>query len=277
MTIHHPQALNEIGDRHNNEDSIFPPLGKATTTNRLFLVCDGVGGQDKGELASQIICKTFPKFFFDQKQENNATALLQGSLQYAEENIRSYLRENEGSDGMASTLTVMYFVNNQVVIGWVGDSRIYQIRNGKIIYQTKDHSLVQSLVDMGEISVDEVKDHPQKNVIERSVNGRDPARMDIVTLTDIEEGDFFLMCTDGMLETLDDSFINNWMHFNESVEEIKHKMFLNANGKTQDNFSMYLIKVDSVEQSDDIEKMPTYSKTWNKNKIWKGKGAINFP
>lgn len=244
MKISYPQALNEMGGRKNNEDSIFPALGKSDSNCRLFLVCDGVGGQDKGEVASQIICKAFPAYIEKQRRNDlQVEPLLLEALKYAEDQINIYIDSHTNSDGMASTVTVLYLSDEGVALGWVGDSRIYHVRDGQILFRTKDHSLVQSLVDMGEITEEEAKNHPRKNVIERAVSGRVPARMDTHVISDVREGDFFLLCTDGVLETLDDQLIMEWMLADQDAETIKNKILLNASGKTRDNFSMYLVQV----------------------------------
>ena len=233
-------ALNEIGGRQNNEDSIYPAKGSASTKDRLFLVCDGVGGQDKGEVASKLITTHFPDYM---KEDDRAT--LEGALRHAESRMNRYLTDRPETKGMASTLTVINFDTDDqsARVGWVGDSRIYQIREGQILFKSKDHSEVQSLVDMGEITEEEALVHPRRNVITRAVNGHTPARMDEVALDDIQEGDYFLLCTDGLLETLHEKQFPDLFMADHSLEEIKAKLLTQARGNTKDNFSMYLLKL----------------------------------
>ncbi len=248
MKIYKPQAVNDIGGRKNNEDSVFPTLGTANEESRLYLVCDGVGGQDKGEVASAIICHSFPEYVTNNSFEEKGEDFLKEGLKFSEHRISEYLKVHPESAGMASTLTILYFLqNDQALLGWVGDSRIYHIRNGKVLYQTKDHSLVQSLINMGEITEEEAKNHPQKNIIERAVGGEEPTRIDQHLISDIRENDYFLMCTDGILENLDKPQIKGWFKSNQKVGVIREKILANAQGKTKDNFSMYLIKVSQVD------------------------------
>ena len=160
-----PEVLHEIGGRSNNEDAIYPEEPREDES--VFLVCDGVGGQKKGEVASALICRYFPEYlnYNAQMELANDYDYLENGLRYVESRIKEYIHENPDCAGMASTLTIAHFrkKTNQVVLGWIGDSRIYHIRDGIVQYQTKDHSEVQSLLDMGEITEEEAENHPRKN------------------------------------------------------------------------------------------------------------------
>ncbi|MCB0459944.1 MAG: serine/threonine-protein phosphatase [Flavobacteriaceae bacterium] len=257
MKIYPPVCLNERGNRSNNEDTVFPeqPLEK----DSLFMVCDGVGGQDRGEVASQLVCTYFSEYFSKNQQEIDENHKLGSGLQYVENKLKDYVGSKPECSEMASTLVLVYLLRkeNKALIGWVGDSRVYHIRNGKILFQTKDHSEVQSLLDMGEITEKEVENHPRKNVITRAINGRNPTRIDQKIIEDIKPDDFFLVCSDGILENLDKERIHEWFFKENQPEEIKSLVLHNALNKTKDNFSMYLIKVKSVEEIRE-QKVPFY-------------------
>lgn len=260
MKIFKPVTLNELGERKNNEDTIYPNFPEKDST--VFLVCDGVGGQAKGEIASQLICKHFPVFIYKNKNNFIDKEKLEEGLRYVEKKLIDYVEENPNAVNMASTLTVMCLLKNQnkVVFGWVGDSRIYHIRDGRVQYKTKDHSEVQNLLDMGEITEEEAKIHPRKNVITRAVNGKVPARIDYHVITDILANDFFLLCSDGVLENLDEKKIKQWFKINEDLEAIKAHILENANGRTKDNYSMQLIKIKELETT----KKPKKKWFWQK-------------
>jgi protein phosphatase len=149
---------------------------------------------------------------------------------------------------MASTLTFLYLSENptQALIGWIGDSRVYHIRNGKILFKTKDHSEVQRLIDLGELTVEEATHYKRKNVITRAVSGREPSRIDQHIVEDIKENDFFLLCTDGILENLTDKEINNWFTPEATPEDLRSLILDSAMGNTKDNFSMFLVKIKEV-------------------------------
>lgn len=249
MKIFDPEALNEIGGRKNNEDSIYPAKGNASRFDRLFLVCDGVGGQEKGEVASALVCKHFPLYFSKNSEKPGQNDFLEKGLQYVENAITEFLEKNPESRGMASTLTLLRINQDGTVqLGWVGDSRIYHIRQGKIRYKTKDHSEVQSLIDMGEITEEEAESHPRRHVITRAVSGESPARMDTHTIQDIRKNDYFLLCTDGVLETLKEADFKDIFKAHSQPAEIKRCIYDRAEGNTRDNFSLYLVKIQEAER-----------------------------
>ncbi len=246
MKIYKPSYLNELGSRSNNEDAIFPY--SPSLEDRLFIVCDGVGGQDKGEIASKLICNYFPEYFSKRKIDIYNKGFLESGLQFVENEIKNQIKSHSEYSGMASTLSLLFLSqeDDKALIGWVGDSRVYHIRNGRILFQTKDHSEVQSLVDMGEISEQEAEDHPRKNIITRAISGVKPTRIDQKIIDDIKPNDFFLLCTDGILENLNKAVIKKLFVKENKPEEIKSLILDNALNNTKDNFSMYLIKIKEV-------------------------------
>ena len=242
LSILKPQAIYQIGQRKNNEDCIYPNLGSATSRDTFFMVCDGVGGHEKGEVASNLLCKHFSEYINKLNGIYNDGYLEKG-LAYVESKFRDIIEIQREVEGMASTLTLIHLVGESVRVAWVGDSRIYQIRDGRIMFKSKDHSLVQDLLSMGEITEEEALVHPKRNIITRSVNGKEPARMDKELITDIREDDFFLLCTDGILETLFEEDFHELFTAEMDVFKAMEKVFSKAHGNTKDNFSMYLIKV----------------------------------
>ena len=247
MEIFEPTYLNEIGGRSNNEDSIYPSKGQADTNDRLFVVCDGVGGSEKGEVASSLICSFMPRYFSFAEHNVSSKVFLEDGLKYVEFHMIDHIKSRPETRGMASTLTLLHLSEtNEALVGWVGDSRIYHIRDGHIKLKSKDHSEVQGLIDMGEITEEEALTHPRRNVITRAVNGEKPARIDQSIIKDIRENDYFLLCTDGILETLREEEFSTLFTRDRRVEDIRDSIFFKAKGNTKDNFSMYLIKVDDL-------------------------------
>tara|TARA_R110002073_G_scaffold279026_1_gene443133 strand:- start:421614 stop:422411 length:798 start_codon:yes stop_codon:yes gene_type:complete len=258
MKIFKPEILHEIGGRTNNEDAVFPK--DPTSSDNLFLVCDGVGGQEKGEVASQLICTYFPKYFLNKTININDKHFLEFGLQFVEQQMKKKVAQLGDNAKMASTLTLLYLAKNNALIGWVGDSRVYHIRNGNILFQTKDHSEVQGLVDMGEITEAEAENHPRKNIITRAVSPKAPTRIDQTVITDIRPNDFFLLCTDGILENLNKEKIAEWFVEEKSANEVKSTILTNALNNTKDNFSMALIKIDGIENSNDSDTIKSIKK-----------------
>jgi protein phosphatase len=244
MKLFSPVHCHEIGQRSNNEDTIYPSV--ATEHTRLFIVCDGVGGQAKGEVASSMVCRGFSNYILENPIENiEDETYLTSALQQVELNMGDYLEAHPEANGMASTLTLLLIPDKEekALIGWVGDSRVYHIRDGEILFQTKDHSVVQSMVDMGEITEEEAQTHPKRNIITRAINGANPTRIDQKIVSEVKKNDFFLLCTDGILETLTKKEILEWFKSQASAEEIKSKILAYAKDVTKDNYSMYLVKI----------------------------------
>lgn len=244
MKIHLPVYCNEIGLRESNEDAIYP--GTPTEDSRLFMVCDGVGGQAKGEVASSLACQGFSKYLSENPVEYiEDETYLPLALQSVEQNLGTYLETHPEAKGMATTFTFLLIsdAEEKALVGWVGDSRVYHIRDGDILFQTKDHSVVQGMVDMGEITEEEAQTHPKRNIITRAVNGVNSTRVDQHVITDIKKDDFFFLCTDGILEHLDEERISLWFKGKASVQEIKSEIMENAKDDTKDNYSMYIIRM----------------------------------
>lgn len=247
-------SLNEIGGRDNNEDSIYPKKRETNTHDKLFLVCDGVGGSDKGEIASQIVCESMSKYFnlrseseFDEINE----AYIKGAVEYTQDNIDEYLIANPNSKGMGTTLTLLSFHSKGGTIAHIGDSRVYQIRNQEIIFKTQDHSFVNELVKDGIITEEKAKTHPKRNVITRVIQGNSvkSTQADVFIQKDIQKDDYFFMCTDGILEQVSDEMLLKILSMDITDEEKISFINKTCEGQTKDNYSCYLISIKNVKRN----------------------------
>lgn len=255
--------LHQVGKRKNNEDSIFPFEGATNVaTDRLFMVCDGVGGANKGEVASYMVCLGFQQYFEQQPPQNVDAAYLTAALRFVESKLSAYIAEHPECSGMATTLTLLYLDDklNKATIAWCGDSRIYQVRKGEIVQTTSDHSLVNELVKRGELTAQEATTHPQRNVILRAISGADnPTKIDVVETTDMQAGDYFFMCSDGILESIDDRMLSTLL-INENVDLEERRDLINelCAISSHDNFSMYLLRLgDIIPNATEIPSLPT--------------------
>lgn len=251
ITIGKPCAISEKGGRLNNEDSLYPQPETVTINQRLFIVCDGVGGADKGEVASALACESIQSYFSTFLEGGDPTKeFIQKAIQYTEARFDDYTEEHPEAKGMATTLTLLYIGSKGVTIAHVGDSRIYHFRHGEIKYRTEDHSLVNSLVQLGKITPQEATVHPQRNVILRAIQSTTrPTEVDVALCQDIQEGDAFLMCTDGVLENLSDDKLSDIFKKTSAADAIKDSMVEYCNGRTRDNFSFYIIPVQQVHDN----------------------------
>lgn len=233
-------ALIKQGGRKNIEDAICP---KQPSQTSVFVVCDGVGGSNYGEIASEVAANCFQKLLHQSKKTNKEskfTTLIHKSLVNFKDEIEKFVEENPSANGTSTTLTLVSFGKNEAQIAWCGDSRIYQIRNGKIIYKSKDHSLVQEMIDQGILNEQEALNHPKKNVITRSLN-QQTKPSDITTAQiKIKTGDWILQCTDGLLEQVTEKHLEEFLTSYKDGFDYSDYFNKICEGKTGDNYSMYL-------------------------------------
>lgn len=265
IILYPPCFIHEIGQRDNQEDSI------AQWNNRLFVLCDGMGGHEKGEVASQTVCESLVKWFEKNITDDSFTDdQLRAALEYAYSELDKFADDNPRQ--MGTTLTLLYIHSQGVTAAHIGDSRINHIRpssspigggrEGAILYQSRDHSLVFDLFQSGEITFEEMANYPQKNIVTRAMTPGEDNRMrpDIIHITDIQPGDYFYMCTDGMLEKMNNYQLVALLSSDVSDEE-KRQQLIVATASNQDNHSAWLIHVKDIirEEGDDqlINEEPT--------------------
>lgn len=251
-----PQTIHEMGQRDNQEDSIFPSEEQASVDNRLFILCDGMGGHESGEVASQTVCQALSDYI--QKNfpadEVFTDAQLREALAVA--NARLEEKDNGAAKKMGTTLTFLYLHRGGATVAHIGDSRVYHLRpeTDEILYRTRDHSLIYDLFDVGELTLQEMEASPNKNIITRvMMPGQEQApKADIVHITDIKPGDYFYLCSDGMLEEMSDVEIIDILKSKDLTEEGKRNKLIAATTENQDNHSGLLIKIQTVIAESDI-------------------------
>lgn len=256
ISIYQPHFIHHVGQRKDEndvphqEDSLFPDEHQATTETRLFLVCDGMGGHSKGEVASQTVCQAFDEYFKEHADYNQVVddSVLRGALASA------YTQLNAQDDGaykkMGTTLTLVCLHKGGITMAYVGDSRIYHIRPGeeKPLFQSRDHSLVYDMYQAGEITFEEMKTDRRRNIITRALmpcDEDDQVDLTIVHTTDIEPGDYFYLCSDGMLEKMENDELVALLSTDDS-DETKIATLLQRTAENGDNHTAYLIRVKEV-------------------------------
>lgn len=256
ITIHPPVCFTETGNRSHNEDSVFPPPGRATVSDRLFLVCDGVGGEHRGEVASAEACRCLSEYFAGRPDTTASPDEVQQALDFTRQAFAEIEKQEPDTAGMATTITMLYLLENRAIISHLGDSRIYQVRDGKIIFQTRDHKWVNDLIASGIITEEQAREHPKKNVITRVISASRPDQADYKLIEDVRIGDYFFLCTDGVLERVYDGLLE--YHLGQaSSEPTSTESTLGAiqdecAGMTNDNFSAYLIQIESVSSAESL-------------------------
>lgn len=248
-----PIGFSEQGRRANNEDYVLPPPGRADPADRLFVVCDGVGGAQKGELASFLAAEAINRYFQQHPNEAIDAPFVRAALKSAEATFDDAIARQPGEHlrGMSTTLTLLSLHRRGITIAHVGDSRVYHLRNGQVLHQTEDHSLVNELVRSGEIRPDEAARHPRRNIITRAVQGGfSPTSATIYTSPDVLPGDCFFLCTDGVLETVDTPALLDWLSRDAPDADNVAGLMAACAEASRDNFSGYLVRVIEVSVSD---------------------------
>jgi PPM family protein phosphatase len=183
-------ARSDVGMlREGNEDSAYAGA-------RLLVVADGMGGHVGGEIASAAAVNALRPLDTDVPMNELHTAL-QHAVKQANENLHGIVETDPSLQGMGTTLTAMLWAGPHVALIHIGDSRAYLLRNGELFQITHDHTLVQSLVDEGRITLDEAASHPQRSLLLRALDGRGEVEPDI-SLREAQIGDRYLLCSDGL-------------------------------------------------------------------------------
>ena len=248
--ISQPQGFNMLGQRGNQEDALFPSLDEATSARRVFMVCDGMGGHEHGEVASRCVAETIGTL---------ASAVGECTVEVMRQTFEDALDEayrrldalDTDGDGrgrtMGTTLTFLAFCTDGVLVAHIGDSRVYQFRRGQgVVFRTRDHSLVEDLIAAGELTPEEARSHPRRNIITRAVqpHQESPARATFRVLTDVRRGDLFLLCSDGVTEQLEDAALAEILLDNGSLEQRMQTLVEECQRReTRDNHTGYLLEV----------------------------------
>ena len=260
ITIRQPQSFSEIGRKDNQEDFLWPNPQTVTKENRVFVMCDGVGGQDSGEVASETAGTALGAYLTERLPQDGIVtkADFEKALSYAYDALDKV--DTGAVKKMGTTMTCLVLHTGGALVAHIGDSRIYHVRpslaskEGRtgIIYQSEDHSLVNDLLKAGEITEEEAVNFPQKNVITRAMQPHTERRCkaDVYEINDVESGDYFFLCCDGVLEQLTNSRLGEILA-NGTLDDAGKIKAIKAvcDGKTRDNYTCWLVPIDVVEQS----------------------------
>ncbi len=263
IKIKQPLSLNGIGKRKNQEDSIFPAINKADNNTNLFIVCDGVGGLNKGEIASNLACLEFSKNFQTTKDLKASarplSVISEKQILQAFENTQNafdkHIAENPETQGMATTLVAVHIHEQGLNVIHCGDSRFYHIRNDKILWQTDDHTIINELIKAGVMTEEEAKDS-RRNRISRAIQGNNikKTKADIHFITDIQKDDYLFLCSDGVSDSITDTELCEILSAEETNQEKIQTINTLCEANSADNYSAYLIQIERVENKK-FEKM----------------------
>lgn len=232
-------SLSNRGGRKNNEDCVgYERAGKIWC----FVLCDGLGGQLCGEVASKLVCDTVCAEF-----EKNPEISYSAVHDYLEKAVMVLTDErDEDKYNMSSTAVVLVTDGKKAVWAHLGDSRLYYISGGEILKITDDHSVAFMEFEGGMITYDDIRRSPNQNKLTRCVSDMDNFKPDISDITELEHGDAFLLCSDGFWEYVTEDDIEETINKSSSPKEWLEKMLevLHENEiEKNDNYSVIAVMV----------------------------------
>lgn len=243
--------------RPHQEDCLFPACGQLTDRDRLFIVCDGMGGHEFGEIASSTVCDAMSRAVLEPPSEAPFT---DETINHAVERAFDALdaRDTGSVRKMGTTMTLLKLHKEGATLAHIGDSRVYHIRPGKdadstrILHVTKDHSLLNNLLDIGELTEEDIPNFRQKNVITRAMqpNMEQRCMADIYHTMDIQPDDYFYLCSDGMLENTTDEHIR-FIFSKEIPDSEKRKTLIKVTSRNNDNHSAIVVHILDVRKENE--------------------------
>ena len=225
--------------RQGNEDNYF-------VRAPLFVVADGMGGAQAGEVASEIAVRSFDEELPNGSLPEALVSVIEG----ANKRIHEKARADESLHGMGTTTTVAYLDDDEVVIAHVGDSRAYLLRDGDLVRLTKDHSLVGELVARGKLTEEQAEQHPQRSVITRALGPEANVQVDI-DIFPAKAGDLFLLCSDGLTSMVHEPQLRPLFEEADSLETLGKRLIDAANAAGgRDNITVILFRLEEVAGAD---------------------------
>ncbi|MEM8962884.1 MAG: Stp1/IreP family PP2C-type Ser/Thr phosphatase [Acidobacteriota bacterium] len=243
--------------RSHNEDCL-----DLNDSNQVYVVADGMGGHNHGEVASRIAVQSIHEFMgqidgnasqepWDEGLQPHSSRLKK-SIQIAHDQVLSAIREDGSLLGMGTTVVGAMVRAETVAVAHVGDSRAYRLRGGHLELLTQDHTWVNEQVVAGYLTEDQAKTHPLKNVVTRALGGDNDVVVDVMEIA-VAAGDLFLLCSDGLTTMLSDQEIHERLVGGRSLEAICRQLIADANARGGfDNITVLLFKVEHADAADVI-------------------------
>lgn len=242
-------AKTDIGRvRENNEDKFEYFLAESPADiagkGHVFVVCDGMGGHEAGQIASELACKTFIDVYRNHPSDDPQSAG-RAAVSAANRFINDVARAVTSRKGMGTTLSAVLIVQNRVFIVQVGDSRVYRSRGGKCELLTVDHTWVEETVRAGMMSREEAEQHPYKHVIMRALGTEQTVEADVFE-HELQVGDRFLICSDGVTNHVSDEKVGEILMAGSPSECAWRAVNEALVGGGSDNATALVVRVDEL-------------------------------
>lgn len=231
--------------RDNNEDSGLILAGY-TGVPATFIIADGMGGHNSGEVASKMAVEAVSRFLLEREglyetEETVGEAVREAMLE-ANKVVYAESKQEGSNSGMGTTLIVAAAFNRRLLIGHVGDSRAYMARDGLLKRVTVDHSYVEELVRNGSLTREEAQNHPGRNLITRALGCSEDIEIDLY-YCDMNDGDCFLLCTDGLTNMLGEAEILDLLNGSDNPQAVCDELVKRANERGgEDNITVIVIR-----------------------------------
>ena len=239
-------SATDVGQKRKiNQDSIFASDGQIGNLPNLYIVADGMGGHNAGDFASRYTVGTIREYIAS-GSEKNPIKLINGAIQLANKGILTEAAEHAEMSGLGTTVVVTTVIGQYAYTANVGDSRLY-LFDGELRQITKDHSLVEEMVRLGEISDEEARTHPDRHIITRAVGVTDDVQPDFFDYQ-IPPDAAVLMCSDGLTNMVADEEIAEILAGAGTLKEKTEALILRANENGGiDNIAVLLMKPETDE------------------------------
>ncbi|MGX7092667.1 Stp1/IreP family PP2C-type Ser/Thr phosphatase [Hutsoniella sourekii] len=209
-----------------------------------FVLCDGVGGQQAGDIASQATTKYLGSRFesLDQAIEiDQASEWIGQMIEAVNQYILDLSKQAEQYEGMGTTLVLALIIDHTLFLAHVGDSRAYIFKDGDLIQMTEDHSLVNELIKSGEITEAEGQTHPRRNVVTQSIGGTEEISYEITNLS-LEQVDIVMLCSDGLTNMLTKEVLVDFFNNQDHQSNLSHRLIDAANeAGGSDNITVIIV------------------------------------
>lgn len=234
-------AVTDVGKkRPMNQDYVYCSLKPVGNLPNLFIVADGMGGHKAGDMASRFTVDTFVDLVSESCEKDPIT-LMDSTIKIVNTRLLDKAKESMDYEGMGTTLVVATVIDDILYVANVGDSRLYLV-NDELRQITRDHSLVEEMISMGELERKDARTHEKKNIITRAIGGQSSVMADFFPV-DIKVGDKVVMCSDGLCNMVDDDIIKKVVKDNNDIEQAATKLVQMANDNGgKDNISIIIIE-----------------------------------
>lgn len=235
-------SMTDVGRRREmNQDYMFTSETAVGKLPNLFIVADGMGGHKAGEYASKFTVDTMVDIIKNTEKDEPVAAIKQAVTE-ANRLLMTEAKADESKAGMGTTVVAATLIDRTLYAANVGDSRLYVLNQDTIKQITRDHSLIEEMIRLGEMDKADAKDHPDKNIITRAVGVAPELAIDFFEI-EIKNGDIILLCTDGLTNMIEDEDIRRIVLSQRDIVERTEKLIETANENGgRDNITVVLLE-----------------------------------